>query len=147
MAKISARNVTIYTCGFLFDPDRRRCALIRKDHPDWQAGLLNGIGGKLEPLEPPASAMVREFEEEAGVTGVEFEEFARLHGGMYRVHFFRAFDDAVGKVKTMTSEEVHFHALPIIRRDIVPNLQWLIPLALDAALKTPVLLFDRDTYA
>ena len=140
------RKVTIYTCGFLFGPDRRQCALIRKDHPEWQAGLLNGIGGKLKPLEPPPAAMVRKFEEEAGLTGVEFEEFARLHGGDYRVHFFRGFDQAVVNVKTMTSEEVYFYALPIVRRDIVPNLRWLIPLALDEFLRPPVLLFDRDTY-
>lgn len=42
-------------------------ALIRKAKPAWQAGRLNGIGGKVEPGEDPQLAMAREFEEEAGV--------------------------------------------------------------------------------
>ncbi len=89
--------------------------------------------------------MLREFEEEAGITGVEFEEFARLHGGNYRIHFFRGCDDAVSKVETTTDEEVRIYSLPLPSQ-VVPNLTWLIPLALDGALKTPILLFDADTY-
>jgi 8-oxo-dGTP diphosphatase len=43
-----------YACGFLFSLDRTRVLLIRKRRPAWQAGRLNGVGGKIEPGETPA---------------------------------------------------------------------------------------------
>ena len=50
-----------YVVGFMFSEE------ILKNKPDWQAGRLNGVGGKVEPNEYPDQAMVREFEEETGV--------------------------------------------------------------------------------
>jgi 8-oxo-dGTP pyrophosphatase MutT (NUDIX family) len=58
--------MTAYVCGFAFDTERR-VYLILKNKPHWQAGLLNGIGGKIEPGETSLRAMAREFKEEAGV--------------------------------------------------------------------------------
>ena len=55
-----------YVAGFCFSECGGRVALIRKLKPEWQRGLLNGIGGKMEPGESLHSAMVREFEEETG---------------------------------------------------------------------------------
>ena len=55
-----------YVAGFLFSPDRSRVLLIRKNRPAWQAGKLNGLGGKIEPGETPPQAMRREFREEQG---------------------------------------------------------------------------------
>jgi len=56
-----------YVLGFMFSPDLWQVLLIRKEKPSWQAGLLNGIGGKIEPGEMPLAAMVREFREETGL--------------------------------------------------------------------------------
>lgn len=57
--------------GFAFSEDHSKVVLIRKTHPDWQAGKLNGIGGHLKTnlttRETPSEAMVREFREEAGI--------------------------------------------------------------------------------
>ena len=36
-----------YVCGLLFSVDRTRVLLIRKRRPAWQAGRLNGVGGKV----------------------------------------------------------------------------------------------------
>ena len=46
--------------------DETQVALVLKDHPDWQAGKLNAIGGKISNAETPTNAMVREFAEETG---------------------------------------------------------------------------------
>lgn len=43
-------------------------ALIRKDRPDWQAGLFNFIGGKVNEGEDIRSAAIRELKEEADLT-------------------------------------------------------------------------------
>src|SRR5258708_364006 len=37
-----------YVCGFMMSYDLMQFLLIRKTHPDWQKGKLNGIGGKIE---------------------------------------------------------------------------------------------------
>lgn len=58
-----------YCLGFLFDDAGTRVVLIRKNKPKWQAGLLNGIGGKLGDTildEKPLLAMHRETGQEIG---------------------------------------------------------------------------------
>ncbi len=37
-----------YVCGFMMSWDMQEFLLIKKTHPEWQAGKLNGIGGKIE---------------------------------------------------------------------------------------------------
>jgi 8-oxo-dGTP diphosphatase len=74
-----------YVLGFAFDTHGERLALIRKNRPTWQAGRLNGIGGKLEPGESAIQAMVREFAEEAGVATKEKDW--RLLGALRGAHF------------------------------------------------------------
>lgn len=55
-----------YVLGFAFTTCGR-VALIQKNHPEWQAGHWNGIGGKREKGELMHESMSREFLEEAGV--------------------------------------------------------------------------------
>lgn len=57
-----------YVCGFAFSEDGDLVYLIEKKRPNWQLGCLNGIGGGVDIDEEPINAMVREFEEETGVT-------------------------------------------------------------------------------
>lgn len=56
-----------YVVGYLLSPGHRQVVLIKKLKPSWQAGKLNGPGGKLEEGETPAQCMRREFREEAGL--------------------------------------------------------------------------------
>lgn len=129
-----------YTCGFLFSEDGSRVLLIRKLKPAWQAGKLNGIGGKVEAGETALCAMVREAREEAALTdAVAWQHFASIDGTDFHVSFYRAFGDPDwGSAQTAEPLEVHpSHDLPA---DVLPNLRWLIPLALDRFVKAPVLI-------
>lgn len=56
-----------YCCGFLFNDEMTKVALILKNRPTWQAGYYNGIGGLIEEGEYSGYAMIREFYEETGV--------------------------------------------------------------------------------
>jgi ADP-ribose pyrophosphatase YjhB (NUDIX family) len=56
-----------YVCGFLFSHCGKYVYLIRKKRPGWQAGYLNGVGGRVERAESYETAMLREIYEEAGV--------------------------------------------------------------------------------
>lgn len=121
---------TRYVCGFLFRGSE--VCLIRKTKPAWQAGLLNGVGGKIEEGESALNAMVREFEEEAGVVVTEWREFAVMEWGFGSVTFFSSTTPAVPR--SMTEEFVDwFESSRLHEIAVVSNLRWLIPLALDPA--------------
>jgi 8-oxo-dGTP diphosphatase len=128
-----------YVCGFLFSPERTRVLLIRKNRPAWQAGRLNGLGGKIEPGETPHQAMVREFREEAGVDLPEDrwhhvltlsgdDDAGAGHG--WAGHFFRAFGD-VDAARAMTDEQLEVHDARSLPEAVIPNLRWMVPLMLD----------------
>jgi 8-oxo-dGTP diphosphatase len=126
-----------YACGFLFSHDRTRVLLIRKRRPAWQAGKLNGLGGKIEPGESPAEAMRREFREEANLDVAGWQEVLTLSGGddagsgvAWRGHFFRAFGD-IDAARAMTDETLERHDARALPPDTIPNLRWMIPLMLD----------------
>jgi len=58
--------MTKYVLGFMFDEKMNNIILIKKTHPKWQAGLWNGVGGRIEFDELSIQAMSREFKEETG---------------------------------------------------------------------------------
>jgi len=119
-----------YVVGFLFDGDR--VLLIRKERPAWQAGRLNGVGGHIEEGESPHEAMTREFREEAGLETDEWVGYARLHRpGDYEVFFFVARRKEGEEVSQKTEEGLEWHVASSLPDDVIPNLKWLVPMALD----------------
>ena len=119
-----------YVVGFFLDPTLSKVALIRKLKPNWQRGLLNGIGGKVEPGEDAPTAMHREFKEEAGVEGLEWRHFLTLTTPHSHLSFFRAVGN-VHRVTTVLAEEVGVYDIHEImdRCDTLPNLRWCIQMA------------------
>jgi 8-oxo-dGTP diphosphatase len=121
----------LYTLGFFFSVDNQRVALIRKTKPAWQAGRLNGIGGKVEYMESPIQCMIREFREETGHIHVEWELFAKMQNSEFKVFCFVGFGD-VDALKTTTEEEVVvIHVEDVRKYNTISNVRWLIPIALD----------------
>jgi 8-oxo-dGTP diphosphatase len=137
-----------YVNGFMFDKTRRHVVLIEKQRPAWQKGRLNGVGGKREEGETYRQAMQREFREETGVDHEDWNLFGFLRGEGFEIAFFRAFsNNAVDAVETLTDERVL--VLPTLyvtrQENIIPNLYWLIPMALSMD-KDQALLFDIKEY-
>jgi len=126
--------MTAYTLGFIFDQAFSRVLLMHKQRPDWQEGRLNGVGGKIEPGEQSLACIVREAREETGLqTAVKewicvgeiksdsysVDVYARIHKG--------EFLDA----STVTDEEIEWFDVNELPDAVLPNLHWLIPLAID----------------
>ena len=100
-----------YVLGFLFDDDFKRVLLILKDHPDWQRGLFNGIGGHINKGEDPGDAMHREAMEEADVDA-DWSEYRVIKTNTYALHCFKASDTTslLGAI-TLTNEMVGWYLL------------------------------------
>lgn len=138
-----------YVLGFVFDSGYHNVLLICKDRPSWQAGRLNGLGGKIEEGESPARAMERELREEtAGRLGneVELGPYGRLQGGSgsrtasegWEVWLFwgklrGGFPPSVGRVATDEG------MIQVVSREdlsswpVLPNLRYLVPMAVNHA--------------
>lgn len=122
-----------YVLGFMFALSDPIVALIKKNRPEWQAGRVNGIGGKVEEGEHPDRAIVREFREETGVTTEvnEWRRFGVLEAPDYNVHLYSCRSDRIGQLQSTTDEKVLFYGLEALGGDeVLPNLRWLVPMAL-----------------
>lgn len=132
---------TRYVVGFLFDEAGKTVVLINKNRPAWQAGCLNGVGGKVEgPVETPEGAMSREFGEETGQNVPYWDLVAKIRGDDFLVYVYRAFDSEVlANVETTTDEVVgKYDVAGIANRDCVANVKWLVHLCLSKGVKLPV---------
>ena len=126
-----------YVAGFMYDQSAKKVALIKKLQPAWQKGFLNGIGGKIEEGETSTDAMCREFKEETGVETDtdEWKLFATVHKpDEYFVYFYFAKTDKVYNVKTVEAEEVVIYNVDNLPKNMINNLNWLIPMSLDPKL-------------
>lgn len=119
-----------YVVGFMFNPARDLVLLIEKDRPVWQAGKLNGVGGKLEDGEDPMFAMVREFKEETGIETRTEDWALRLYTEDLRTNAEIYTFTTIGKIedaKQMESEKPVIIEIDKLPDNVVPNLKWSLP--------------------
>lgn len=123
----------VYVCGFLFHMNglnNLEVALIQKNRPVWQQGRLNGIGGHVEDGESPRAAMVREFEEEAGVRVTDWRCFLVLRHRKSLVYMFTSTAPNRLPIYSPTDEKVDYWLVSLIGSYYtIDNLKWIIPLA------------------
>lgn len=123
-----------YVVGFMFSSDLKRVALIRKLKPEWQKGLLNGIGGKIEDGECEEAAMIREFFEETGfATSGPWRHYSNLDGDGFKVTMFACRGD-LSRIATREEEKIEIIEIDNIHlssRGMVENTAWLLGLAMD----------------
>lgn len=131
-----------YVLGFAFDPPYKNVVLIRKNRPAFQAGKLNGVGGKLEVDEAPVDAMVREFYEETGLRTKQssWHMFAKFWSDQERGFEDPTFEvrcfyrrGSVLKVVSTTDERVGIYDVDALEPPVMANLRWLIPMAISVA--------------
>jgi len=101
-----------YTLAFIFNYDLKKVLLIRKNKPVEQAGLLNGVGGKMEDFDQTfLDCIKREVEEETGLV-LEKDDFINIgnltDNEYYIVEIFTAKieDNLINSFEKMTDEDV-----------------------------------------
>lgn len=119
-----------YVVGFMFDSTERSVLLIRKNRPAWQDGKLNGIGGRIEHGESSEQAMHRECLEEVGLDVKSWKQFCVISDERgWHIYFFYAYGP-IRQGKAMTDERPEVVDVRAIPSDVIPNLKWLVPMAL-----------------
>jgi len=142
----------LYVLGFAFNAEADHVVLVHKERPEWQKGLINGVGGKVEDFDAEyANGMSREFKEETGVFIAEpdWEHFATMHfgedelGAEAFVFCFRTFTNGIYQCKTKESEKIEifevgdqykgFKTLKGLK--LINHIKTLIPMAQDRSFK------------
>lgn len=124
-----------YVCGFAYCEGD--VLLIRKNRPEWQAGKMNGIGGKIEHAEGIRSAMAREFKEECGID-TDPLQWTTFYVERYRtgnmVYFMttKLTREQFDSFRSMTDEQVFaVHSLHIGYKHpekLIYNLPYILPM-------------------
>ncbi len=132
-----------YVLGLLFNKDKSEVLLIRKTKPEWQKDKLNGIGGKIESFDKDEyESQYREFYEETNIKTKDWIKFCTLNlsNGCF-VYCFKSFSE-INNLKDLKPEKTTEETPEIInvssirdRSDVLPNLKWMVPMALDSELK------------
>lgn len=125
-------TVDRYVLGFLFDAAFESVVLIKKNKPAWQKGRFNGVGGKIEDNESSNDAMMREFEEEAGLRLETWRYFLHLSGTGFEVCCYYTTAPSLLAIKSVTDEAVVIVSVEDVLRRSMPsigNIPWLVAMA------------------
>jgi len=123
--------------GFIFDSTLEYVLLVYKNSPAWQAGKINGVGGKTEPGETAVACMVRECQEETTlvIRDAAWASFAHIketqksdHPWMIEV-FAAKYDGPTTDAKQNDHEEIEWFPYQAVPDNAISNLHFLIPLA------------------
>ena len=95
-----------YVVGIITDMEK--VVLIKKNRPDWQKGVYNGVGGKVEQNEIAIEAMKREAEEECGLCLDKWFLYDIEEPNDHMLYMFYSVvsKEQILSAKTLTDEEI-----------------------------------------
>lgn len=124
-----------YTLGFVFDQSLTRVLLIHKLTPEWQKGMINGLGGKFEAGETAQECVAREILEEASLVTHpdEWLPVGELRAETWHIDVLAlAYQGAESDAQAAEDEAIEWFPIYPLPGAIKSNLAWLIPLCRDA---------------
>ena len=143
---------TRYVVGFAFDHKLEGVLLCQKNRPEWQAGKLNGLGGKIENGESPIEAMIREFKEEAGLDHHGWTYVGmRTMKDVFDLHLFatRIHMSDLAKAAAFETDEPNL-LLPVNFNNLhvqgIPGLVWNVAMALECLQTHEPFTFHMEHY-
>lgn len=123
-----------YTLGFVFDASFEKVLLMHKLKPERQAGKLNGLGGKVEEGEAALDCVAREIFEEAGLKTdpSAWSRIGCLRGDRSTMDVFAyVHRGALSEASSQEAETVYWVDVRTLSENVMENLRWLIPMAVD----------------
>ncbi len=84
--------------------DNKEILLLKKNNPDWQKGLYNGIGGKVELNTTPLETIIKKSEEDLGINISNWRELDSeiSSSGIEIVYFLTTLNE--GEIKKLQSQ-------------------------------------------
>lgn len=118
-----------YCLGFRYNEDG--VLMIEKTDGGWLNGLVNGLGGTINPEETAVGAMVREFREESGLKTKEtdWSLCAVLTGYNWMLHVFSSYGPTDGYVAECAEGRVSMYTC--IPSNMEQTADWLLRYILD----------------
>ena len=113
-----------YVVGIVTDGSK--ILLLRKNNPDWQKGLYNGVGGKVDLDETPFEAIIRECQKEVGLEISNWSEIETipLQSGVDLTYFFAVIEEEeLKKAQGLEDERVEFFDIDNLPKNILKDLK------------------------
>ena len=113
-----------YVVGIVTDGSK--ILLLRKNNPDWQKGLYNGVGGKVDLDETPLEAIKRGCQKEVGLEISNWSEIETisLQSGVDLTYFFAVIEEEeLKKAQGLEDERVEFFDINNLPKNILKDLK------------------------
>lgn len=106
--------------------DNKEILLLKKNNPDWQKGLYNGIGGKVELNTTPLEAIIKKCQEELGVNISNWIELDSeiSSSGIEIVYFLTTLNEGeIKKLQSQTDERAELFSINNLPTNILQDLK------------------------
>ena len=106
--------------------DNKEILLLRKNNPDWQKGLYNGIGGKVELNTTPLETIIKKCQEELGVNISNWIELDSeiSSSGIEIVYFLATLNEGeIKKLQSQTDERAELFSINNLPTNILQDLK------------------------
>ncbi|WNL14646.1 NUDIX domain-containing protein [Aliarcobacter cryaerophilus] len=106
--------------------DNKEILLLKKNNPDWQKGLYNGIGGKVELNTTPFETIIKKCQEELGVNISNWIELDSeiSSSGIEIVYFLTTLNEGeIKKLQSQTDERAELFSINNLPTNILQDLK------------------------
>ena len=106
--------------------DNKEILLLKKNNPDWQKGLYNGIGGKVELNTTPLETIIKKCQEELGVNISNWIELDSeiSSSGIEIVYFLTTLNEGeIKKLQSQTDERAELFSINNLPTNIRQDLK------------------------
>ena len=106
--------------------DNKEILLLKKNNPDWQKGLYNGIGGKVELNTTPLETIIKKCQEELGANISNWIELDSeiTSSGIEIVYFLTTLNEnEIKKLQSQTDERAELFSINNLPTNILQDLK------------------------
>lgn len=109
--------------------DGKKILLMKKNSPDWQKGLYNGIGGKVELNATPLETIIKNCEKELGVTILNWRELdSEILPNRVEIFYFLTIlaENEINSLESQTNERGELFFIDNLPKNILQDLKFQI---------------------